>query len=113
MRLLTSKMHLRGDSASRQREQALHAKLAEVAGHKINQTEIRVMLGAEEPLHDRFQLNDEKTWLLGSSLNLLGHRGTTAVRLGDVDQIRSDIEVEWERAVPLADFVAETSVQPE
>jgi hypothetical protein len=44
--------------------------------------EIRVLEGREQsPIHDRFLVIDDEAWLLGSSFNKFGNRGTMLVKL--------------------------------
>jgi hypothetical protein len=43
--------------------------------------EVRVMEGRKSPIHDRFLIADGTVWVLGSSLNEFGDRGTLLLRL--------------------------------
>jgi hypothetical protein len=52
----------------------------------INPTSVRVMTG-DDPIHDRFMIIDDKAWLLGSSLNAFGTRGTMMVELEHAQEV--------------------------
>jgi hypothetical protein len=47
----------------------------------VNPTTVHVMRGNPPPIHDRFLVADDRVWLLGSSLNQFGSRGTMIVEL--------------------------------
>jgi hypothetical protein len=110
-RVLTSKMFLRDNSEpgkSRQREKEFLQALQTFASlDSTNTVEVRVMAGDKAPIHDRFVHVDSHLWLLGSSLNEFGSRGTTAVQLSHAPGVAADLELAWDDAQPLADFVAE------
>lgn len=69
--------------------------------------EIRVGTGKKAPVHDRFLVLDGNiVWLLGSSLNEFGKRGTTVVRLPHAGPIRQALLLHWDAATPLEEFMA-------
>ncbi len=72
--------------------------------------EIRVMPGESPPVHDRFISVDNRVWLLGSSLNEFGKRGTMLLQLPDPDPVRENLERYWDTSIPLRDWVAERRV---
>jgi hypothetical protein len=71
----------------------------------MNTIEIRVMTGDRAAIHDRFFLIDGGIWLLGSSLNEFGSRGTMMVALPDPDPIRKHLIAAWNNATPLRSWV--------
>jgi len=76
--------------------------------HSDNGVTIRVMGGRKKsPIHDRFLVCDGRVWLLGSSLNELGDRGTLIVRVPRPDEILRELEEEWNKAPPLEDALAQ------
>ena len=74
---------------------------------KINKVDVRVMPGNKPEIHDRFLIIDHQVWVLGSSLNEFGSRGTVMVRLPYPDVILFNIEKVWEdSAKKLEEFVS-------
>lgn len=65
--------------------------------------EIRVGQGAKAPVHDRFLILDENVWLVGSSLNELGSRGTIIVRLPHSKPVYDVLTQHWKNATSLPD----------
>ncbi|WP_148302413.1 VPA1262 family N-terminal domain-containing protein [Leptospirillum ferriphilum] len=65
---------------------------------KINQVDVRVMPGNKPEIHDRFLVIDDQVWVLGSSLNEFGSRGTVMVRLPYPDVILLNINRIWENS---------------
>lgn len=63
---------------------------------------IRVMQGKKSPIHDRFLVVDDRAWLLGSSLNELGSRGTMVIRIRSYDVV-PELEAAWSDATPFED----------
>jgi hypothetical protein len=61
----------------------------------MNVIEIRVMTGDRPAVHDRFFLLDGRIWLLGSSLNEFGSRGTMMVALPDPDSVQTYLFDAW------------------
>jgi hypothetical protein len=92
---------------SRQREKEFLQALQRFESlDSTNTVEVRVMAGDKAPIHDRFVHVDDDLWLLGSSLNEFGSRGTTAVKLANAPKVAADLEVAWSEAKTLGDFVA-------
>ena len=71
------------------------------------------MAGDSAPIHDRFLVLDNDIWLLGSSLNEFGERGTATVRLPYAPEPLENIERVWGDARPLEEFVTDCSGSPE
>lgn len=69
--------------------------------------EIRVMMGKKPDVHDRFIKTRDNVWMLGSSLNEFGNRGTMAIRLPYSNLIASEVESAWNVAKPLEFLVNE------
>lgn len=72
---------------------------------RMNPVEIRVMMGSRPAIHDRFLVIDERVWLLGSSLNEFGVRGTMMVGLPDPAPVREAILSVWNDAEALDTWV--------
>lgn len=68
------------------------------ANERMNPFEIRVMTGGRPSIHDRFLALGKSIWILGSSLNEFGSRGTMMLALPDPDAIRGDLEDAWKDA---------------
>jgi hypothetical protein len=69
--------------------------------------DIRVMQGESPPVHDRFIAVDDRVWLLGSSLNEFGKRGTMLIRLPYPEMAQENLEKFWSSAMPLEAWIAE------
>jgi hypothetical protein len=67
---------------------------AQAPGH-MSPIEVRVMPGEKPLLHDRFLLVDEALWMLGSSLNAFGTRGTMIIRVPDAEPVLADLKGLW------------------
>lgn len=65
------------------------------------------MPGESPDVHDRFLLVDDAAWMLGSSLNAFGKRGALIVALPSPTELRSELTLVWQRAHPLATWLAE------
>jgi len=78
---------------------------------KANPLELRVMIGSRPEVHDRFLLVDNNLWLLGSSLNEFGSRGTMIVPVIYPNFIEDRLEDNWRRAVFLKDWLEEKRVK--
>lgn len=92
-------------------ERAGHLLAAAVAGltpssRTIRLPEVRVMHGKDPPIHDRFLIVDDHVWLLGSSFNEFGARGSMMVRIGGSDRLLEDLEAIWQSSEPLANWIA-------
>lgn len=113
VRILTSKVFLNDkfpESPTGETNGALLQKnlqnISKSAG--VNSIEVRVLKGAKKPaIHDRFLRSDSKVWLLGSSLNEFGSRGTMMIRIPDPDPIIERIEAAWSEAKALTDILSQ------
>lgn len=104
VRILTSARHLKNDDNAV--GEALAAKLAEVrAAPPVSPIEIRVMLGKDPAIHDRFVVLDDVTWMLGASINHFGERGTLMVIVPDPTPVRGELEAVWAGSPTLADWL--------
>lgn len=110
IRVLSSAKVLRQPSQTgspRERGEELLATLERIGGEShANPVEARVMPGEEPEVHDRFLAVDAQVWLLGSSLNRFGHRGTMLVALAAPEPVQHVLEDVWSRAETLANWVA-------
>lgn len=76
-----------------------------VATPNINPLEVRVMPGAG--IHDRFLVIDDRVFLLGSSLNRFGDRGTMIVQLHAPEVVREELLRELKDGKALHQWLAE------
>jgi hypothetical protein len=67
---------------------------AQAAG-PMNPMHVRVMSGSSRSIHDRLLLVDDRLWMLGSSLNAYGRRGTLLVRVPDPEPVLADVREVW------------------
>ncbi len=72
---------------------------------------IKVMAGEKPPVHDRFIVADNRVWIIGSSLNELGSRGTVTLRLPDPWMVLPVLSDEWGKAIPLEEWIADRSIR--
>jgi len=72
---------------------------------RMNPLEICVMAGERPAVHDRFLVIDRRIWLLGSSLNEFGSRGTMILALPDPDAVRGDLVKAWNESELLETWV--------
>jgi hypothetical protein len=72
---------------------------------QMNPFEVRVMTGERPAIHDRFLVIDNRIWLLGSSLNEFGARGTMMLGLPDPDAVRGDLVSAWDESETLETWV--------
>ena len=80
--------------------------LQQVRSHqRMNPFEVKVMTGDRPAIHDRFLLVDDRIWLLGSSLEEFGSRGTMMVSLPDPDPVREQLTKAWNDALDLETWV--------
>lgn len=104
VRILTSARHLKSDDNGV--GEALDAKLGEVRlAPPVSPIEIRVMLGKDPAIHDRFVVLDDVTWMLGASINHFGERGTLMVIVPDPAPVRGELEAVWAASPTLADWL--------
>jgi hypothetical protein len=73
-----------------------------VASGRINPIEIRVMEGATPAIHDRFLHLDKDLWMLGSSLQAFGSRGTLLVKVPDPEPVVGDLRAVWNDSIALS-----------
>lgn len=112
VRVLTSREGLSVNKRLRENALALARVLSQLTGQlRMQHIEVRAMQGQAE-IHDRFLVLDDRIYLLGSSVNNYGERGTMLVRLRGTATVRKAIEQAWERAVPLGSLMAEPVESP-
>jgi len=91
--------HLRSHASGVELGDALEATLSTCATQgRMNPVTIRVMRGSPPPLHDRLLLVDDALWMLGSSLNAFGSRGTMLLKVPDPDPVLLDLRRMWDDA---------------
>jgi hypothetical protein len=74
-----------------------------------NPITVHVMQGGTPAIHDRFISDPERLWMLGSSINAFGSRGTLMILVPDPEPIVADLERVWTTAMPLARWLEERS----
>ncbi|MBI5536870.1 MAG: hypothetical protein HY898_29380 [Deltaproteobacteria bacterium] len=67
---------------------------------------IRVMAGEKPEIHDRFLVIDGRVYLIGSSLNEFGSRGTMLIELTPGLGVEEQLEAAWDRATPFDEWLA-------
>lgn len=99
IQILVAAEHLRSRCGGVEFGDSLEATVNECerAG-PMNPIVIRVMSGSPPPLHDRLLLADTDLWMLGSSLNAFGRRGTMLLKVPDPDPILLDLQRMWDNA---------------
>jgi hypothetical protein len=112
IRVLTSAKALKdskGDPTNREEGDRLEHILNQILGasRRSNPYEIRVMPGDKAAIHDRFLRIDQKVWLIGSSFNEFGSRGTMMLGLPHPTEVLPDLEREWAEAKPFPDWLRE------
>jgi hypothetical protein len=114
VRILTSREYL-GRKRERDEQQAQHLKAVvdDLARRDPTLTiEVRVARGERAPVHDRFIVVDHRVaWLVGSSLNEFGSRGTMTVRLPYVAPVLLALEKHWDASPTLDAWLAEAGNQ--
>jgi hypothetical protein len=97
VRILTSAKFLLSPHPGATTEAAhLATRLAEArATTTINPIHVHVMPGDHPAIHDRFLSVGERLWMLGSSINHFGGRGTLMVAVPDPDPVLEDLERVW------------------
>jgi hypothetical protein len=99
-----------GQGSNLEKGDQLLDMLRQLRIHKqMNPFEIRVMRGKKADVHDRFLAIDKRIWLLGSSLNEFGSRGTMMLALPDPDAVRNDLLKAWNDAEALESWVEQRS----
>jgi hypothetical protein len=108
IQILSSAMHLRKSFEKNDVEHGDRLlKMVEQlrSMNTMNPFEIRVLPGKASQIHDRFLLVDQRIWLLGSSLNEFGSRGTMMVALPDPGSVEGELLRAWDNAEPLSQWV--------
>lgn len=107
VRVLTSRRGLavrareRG-GGEREETRALKDEIDHVISERgLNPVDVRTMLGSEPDIHDRFLVVDQRVWLLGSSLNAFGARGTMVIELRRPGPVLGELQAAWHRAETL------------
>ena len=72
----------------------------------MNPLTVRIMRGTPA-LHDRFLRIDDELWMLGSSLNSFGGRGTMLLRVPDPEPVLNDLEQIWANSQDFAEWLSE------
>ena len=67
--------------------------------------EIRILIGNQSPVHDRFLVVDGTVWLSGNSLNTIGERAGMIVRLPDPEPVIARLGAFWHNAQTLSDWL--------
>lgn len=94
------------ENEKREPSEAFVASVARIlATPNTNPLEVRVMPGAG--IHDRFLVIDERVFLLGSSLNRFGDRGTMIVELREPQDVRRELLRELAAGKPLAQWLTD------
>lgn len=75
--------------------------------------DFRIMGSGVESIHDRFLLCDDRVWMLGSSLNAYGTRGTMLLSLPEPKSVIPELERVWKKAKTLEERIEEISLKPE
>jgi hypothetical protein len=73
----------------------------------MNPVSVRVMSGSPPPLHDRLVTVDDEMWMLGSSLNAFGSRGTMLLRVLDPTPVMIDVQRLWDDAQDFGSWLTE------
>lgn len=101
VRVLSSADVLTGKCATgsfQEQGDALEHRLDDLAKQGVrNPFDVRVMTGSPD-VHDRFLVVDDTAYLLGSSLNTFGERGTMLVELATPLVVIQGLDEAWERA---------------
>jgi hypothetical protein len=74
-----------------------------------NPISIRVMPGRQPAIHDRFLCEPDRLWMLGSSINSFGKRGTLMIVVPDPEPVLEDLERVWDDSAPLEEWLAQGS----
>jgi hypothetical protein len=110
VRVLTGAEHLRRHNKRHAMEESeyLEIRVAEAqAAGRMNPVELHVMQGDAPAIHDRLLRVGADVWMLGSSLNAFGSRGTLLVKAPDPEPILSDVEAVWKESPEFSNWLAE------
>lgn len=102
-----------GNNVTLHADQLLQAVERANVAPKANPLEVRVMIGSARDVHDRFLLVDNDLWLLGSSLNEFGSRGTMIVPVIDPMMIEERLEENWACAETLQNWLRDRHTKRE
>ena len=75
------------------------------AMERANPLELRVMIGDDPIIHDRFIVVDARIWHLGASLHDFGVRGTMILGVPDSDEVRPHLDDAWDNGTPLDSWI--------
>ena len=109
VRVLASAMHLHREREKEEITEGdfLQDRLAHVRTlPSMSEVEIRVMPGKKADIHDRFLWTGERLWMLGSSINRFGGRGTLMVVVPDHEPVLADIERVYAMSPTLSQWLA-------
>lgn len=104
VRILAGKPRLKQPQSTRQNGAELLDAVREAqAAGPMNPVEIRVLKGSKHPaVHDRFLcFGTDQAWMLGSSLNKFGERGTMMVRVPNPEPLIHALESVWRSSMTL------------
>jgi hypothetical protein len=115
---LRQRSTLSASQGDRERElyqlEALRTEIQTVSAEgSLNPTTVRVMIGAHPAIHDRFLVADERVWLLGSSLNMFGTRGTMLVELPLPLAVLPNLEEVWHESLSLDEAISRLAAEKE
>jgi hypothetical protein len=86
----------------------LAQRIAEaLASGRMSPLEVRTMAGEPPVIHDRLLLVDDDMWMLGSSLNGYGQRGTLRVKVPYPEPVLTDVMIVWNEAKPFDTWLEE------
>ena len=63
------------------------------------------MRGKCPAIHDRFITEPERLWMLGSSINAFGSRGTMMIAVPDPEPVARDLERVWDDSQALDEYL--------
>ena len=101
LRILTSTLVIDANSGSQ-----LLAILDRTFESYPTKPEVRILSGDPPPVHDRFLVVDGTVWFSGNSLRTIGERAGMIVRLPDPEPVIVRLEVFWDNAPSLADWLS-------
>lgn len=107
VRVLAGAEHLQQARAKVENCETLQLRIDEAhAAGRMNPLTVRIMRGTPA-LHDRFLRIDDELWMLGSSLNSFGGRGTMLLRVPDPDPVLNDLEQIWADSQDFGEWLSE------
>lgn len=66
---------------------------------------VRSMRGKDPAIHDRFLVVDDDLWMLGSSLNEFGARGSMMLKVPAPEEVICDLDSVWLESEPLEEWI--------